>query len=130
MGVTSGTYSMDVDSQKKVFFAFAEGLFDLEAGNNFCNAFIETANRVSQSKDYTLIVDVKGVRPSSPEVQQALGQALALYASENFSFKKRFMTKLSSVIAQSQVARLAQAIPEFQRNVVFVDTKEEALSKI
>lgn len=130
MSETSGTYKMVNDKEKKVFIAFAEGLFDLSKGGDFCNAFMSTAASITNQNEYTLIVDVKDVKPSSPEVQAALGNALGLYASDDFKFKKRFMTKLSSVIAQSQIVRLTKAIPNFDAVVTFVATKEEALSKI
>jgi hypothetical protein len=130
MAVTSGAFSMSLDPAKKVMVAFAEGLFDMEKGTAFCNDFLETAKKASQFKDYSLIVDVKGVKPTSPEVQEALGQAMALYASKDFTFKKRFMTKLTSAITQSQVARLAKGIPGFSETVTFVDTKEDALAQL
>lgn len=130
MSVTSGVFSMDLDPGKKVMIAFAEGLFDVDKGVEFCNAFMETAKRASQFKDYSLIVDVKGVKPTSPEVQEALGQALALYASKDFVFKKRFMTKLTSAITQSQVVRLSGNIPGFSETIEFVNTKEEALAQL
>ncbi|BBB90143.1 MAG TPA: hypothetical protein PKA28_06740 [Methylomusa anaerophila] len=130
MATTHGTFTMTLDSTKKVMIAFAEGLFDMDQGNAFCKAFMESARKASAYKDYSLIIDVKGVRPTSPEVQQALGQAMALYASKDFTFKKRFMTKLASAITQSQVVRLSKNVPGFSDCVTFVDTKEEALSKI
>lgn len=130
MNEGSGTYQMINDRNKKVFIAFAEGLFDLNQGSNFCNEFIKTAKSIPNQNEYTLIVDVKDVKPSSPEVQTALGNALGLYSSDDFRFKKRFMTKLSSAIAQSQILRLSKSIPGFDAKVTFVDTKEEALSKI
>lgn len=113
MNEGSGTYQMINDRNKKVFIAFAEGLFDLNQGSNFCNEFIKTAKSIPNQNEYTLIVDVKDVKPSSPEVQTALGNALGLYSSDDFRFKKRFMTKLSSAIAQSQILRLSKSIPGF-----------------
>lgn len=130
MSVTSGTFSMSVDEKTKTFVAFAEGLFDFEKGTQFCEAFMSTARGIANQNEYTLIVDVKDVKPSSPQVQEALSSAMALYATDDFTFKKRFMTKLSSAIAQSQVVRLSKSIPGFDQKISFVDTKEEALSKI
>lgn len=130
MSVTSGTFLMSVDEEKKTFVAFAEGLFDFEKGTEFCEAFMSAAHSISDQNEYTLIVDVKDVKPSSPQVQEALSNAMALYATDEFHFKKRFMTKLSSAIAQSQIVRLAKSIPGFEQKIAFVDTKEEALRQI
>ena len=121
---------MTIDKEAKIFVAFAEGLFDLQQGGNFCNEFISAARGISKQSEYTLIVDVKDVKPSSPEVQTALVNALTLYVSDDFTFKKRFMTKLSSAIAQSQIVRLSKSITDFDSKLTFVNTKEEALSKI
>lgn len=130
MSVTTGNFLMSVDEQKKAFIAFAEGLFDMEKGVEFGQAFMGTAQSITNQSEYALIVDVKDVKPSSPQVQEALANAMALYASDDFKFKKRFMTKLSSAIAQSQVVRLSKSIPGFEEKITFVDSKEEALSKI
>ncbi|RCX12367.1 hypothetical protein DFR58_12256 [Anaerobacterium chartisolvens] len=130
MGEGSGTYKMTVDKESKIFVAFAEGLFDLQQGGSFCNEFISSAKGIPNQNEYTLIVDVKDVKPSSPEVQTALVNALSLYVSDDFVFKKRFMTRLSSAIAQSQIMRLAKSIPDFDKKLTFVSTKEEALSKL
>ncbi|GEB32235.1 MULTISPECIES: hypothetical protein [Brevibacillus] len=126
----SGTYRMIVDKETRIFIAFAEGLFDLEQGGAFCMEFMNTANQIPNQSEYALIVDVKDVKPSSTEVQTALVNALTLYVSDDFSFKHRFMTKLTSAIAQSQIARLTKQIPDFDRKLMFVNTREEALSRL
>lgn len=130
MAVSSGNFSMTLDPGKKVMIAFAEGLFDMDQGGVFCNDFIESAKKASQYGDYSLIVDVKGVKPTSPQVSEALGQAVSLYASKDFKFKKRFMTKLTSAVTQAQVVRLSKQVPGFSDIVTFVNTKEEALAQL
>lgn len=127
---SSGIFKMDVDRDNKVFTAFAEGFFSMEQGKAFCDAFIETAKDVSKYGDYTLIVDAKGVKPSSPEVTQALADAMSLYVSKEFKFKKRFITRLTSAVAQTQVDRLSRSIEGFSSQMTFVNTKEEALKLI
>ncbi len=125
-----GVFKMDIDKVKKVMVAFAEGFFSMDQGIQFCEEFTRAANECSIDGDYVLIVDAKGVKPSTPEVTKALNDALALYASDNFKFKKRFMVKLDSVITQSQVSRLAKNIPGFNDKITFVSSKEEALAQV
>lgn len=126
----TGVFKMDVDCNNKIFTAFAEGFFSLEQGGNFCEEFIKTSKELSKDGNYALIVDVKEVKPSSPEVAEALANALALYVSDDFKFKSRFMTRLSSAVAQSQITRLSKGIEGFSSKMTFVDTKEEALRVI
>ena len=126
----NGVFKMEVDSGKKVLIAFAEGFFSMEQGLAFTEAFIDAAHKVSKYGDYSLVIDAKGVKPSTPDVSQALGKAMALYVSDDFIFRKRFMTKLTSAIAQVQVERLAKGIPGFSSKATFVDSKEEALKML
>ncbi len=77
-----------------------------------------------------MIIDAAGVKPSTPEVAEALGGALALYASDDFKFRKRFMLKCTSAITQAQVARLSKNVPGFDTKMTFVDTKEDALKEL
>lgn len=130
MAVANGVFSMKLDSEKKVLVAFAEGMFNLEKGGEFCKAFIDAAKKASQFKDYSLIVDVSGVKPTSPEVQEQLVEVMSLYASKDFVFKKRFMTKLASAVTQSQANRLAKGTPGFSEMVTFVKDQEEAFAQI
>lgn len=126
----SGVFKMDIDKTKKVMVAFAEGFFSMDQGIQFCEEFKRAAKECSIYGDYVLIVDAKGVKPSTPEVTKALNDALSLYASDEFKFKKRFMVKLDSFITQSQVSRLAKDIPGFNDKVTFIGSKEEALAQV
>ncbi len=119
--MATGKFEMRVDKNKKVFEAHAEGFFTMEQGLAFCKAFEDSAKECSRTGDYTLIVDAAQVKPSTPEVSEALGQALGLYASPKFKFKERKMKKLSSKIAQIQVERLADKTPNFKENITFID---------
>ncbi len=126
----TGVFSMDIDKVNKVFTVFAEGFFSMEQGIEFSEEFTKAAMECSKYGDYILIVDAQGVKPSTPQVAEALGNVLALYASDNFKFKKRFMLKNTSAISQSQAARLTKNIPGFDTKVILVDTKEDALKQI
>ncbi|EPR13027.1 hypothetical protein [Ruminiclostridium papyrosolvens] len=126
----TGVFSMDIDKESKVFTAFAEGFFSMEQGIAFCEDFTKAALECSKYGDYIMIVDAQGVKPSTPQVAEALGNALALYASDEFKFKKRFMLNCASSITQSQAVRLSKNVPGFNTKVTFVDTKEDALKEI
>ncbi len=123
----SGVFEMNIDKENKVFTAFAEGFFSMEQGIAFCEEFTKACLECSASGDYIMIVDAQGVKPSTPQVAEALGNALALYSSDNFKFKKRFMLKCASAVTQAQVTRLSKDVPGFDDMITFVDTKEEAL---
>ncbi|AEY66991.1 hypothetical protein [Clostridium sp. BNL1100] len=126
----TGVFTMEIDKERKVFTAFAEGFFSMEQGLAFCEEFTKAALECSKYGDFILIVDAQGVKPSTPQVAEALGNALALYASDDFKFKKRFMLNCASSITQSQAVRLSKNIPEFNTKVTFVATKEDALREI
>ncbi len=130
MAAGSGVFQMDIDKVRKVFTAFADGFFSLEQGMEFCQEFTNAAQECSKFGDYIMIIDAVGVKPSTPEVAEALGGALALYASDDFKFKKRFMLKCASSITQAQVARLSKNVPGFDTKITFVDTKEDALKEL
>ena len=130
MAVGSGVFKMDIDKDRKVFTAFADGFFSLEQGMEFCQEFIRAAQECGKFGDYIMIIDAVGVKPSTPEVAEALGGALALYASDDFKFKKRFMLKCASSISQAQVTRLSKNVPGFDTKMTFVDTKEDALKEL
>lgn len=123
----NGKYSMDVDAKNKTFTAFGEGVFTPEQGGEFFNAFVETAKKVSVLGDYILIVDVKGVKSQSQDSEKVLTEVMRTYASDDFKFKKRYMTKLSSVIAQSQVQRIGNSIQGFNQKITFIKDKNEVL---
>ncbi|MCX7709433.1 MAG: hypothetical protein N2484_06235 [Clostridia bacterium] len=119
-------YKMEVDAVKKVFLIVAEGFFTMEEGQKF-TADYQTKTNSFKPQEYTLIVDAKEIKPSSPEVAQALQAVMGMYIE--VPFKKRFVIKLDSTIAQSQVQRLGKALPGFDL-LEFVDSIDEALKKI
>lgn len=116
--MATGSFKMTLDNQKKQLYIYAEGVFTPDIGQAFTNEFLAKAKSVD-SKEYTLIVDVKNLNTSTPEVAAALGNVLQLYFS--VPFKKRYMTKINNVIAQMQVQKLGSSIPKFDE-LVFVDT--------
>lgn len=119
-------FKMEADNAKHVFLVVAGGFFTMEEGGKFVE---EYQRKIASFKpeDYTLIVDAKEVKASSPEVADALQSAMVMYIS--VPFKKRFMVKLASTVAQSQVVRLGKSIPNFDL-IEFVDTVEDAIKKI
>lgn len=123
----TGTYRMELDHGRKVLVAFAEGFFSMEQGQGFINEFVKSAKEASKFGDYCLLIDAKGVKPSTPDVAEALGEAMKLYISDEFRFRKRFMTRLTSAVTQAQVDRLSRSIPGFSEKMTWVDNKEEAL---
>ncbi len=119
-------YRMEVNTANKTFYIFAEGFFTMEEGQKYAGEY-QTKVSSFKPEEYNLIVDAKGVKPSSPEVAEALQSVMGLYI--NVPFKKRFMVKLESSIAQGQVQRLGKSLPGFDL-IEFVDTSDEALRKI
>lgn len=119
-------YRMEVKNMNKTFFILAEGFFTMEEGQEFASEYQTKVNSI-EPQEFTLIVDAKGVKPSSPEVADALQKVMGMYI--NVPFKKRFMVNLDSSIAQSQVQRLGKSIPGFDL-IEFVDSSEEAFKKI
>lgn len=119
-------YRMEVNNSNKTFFILAEGFFTMEEGQKFAGEYQTKVSSINPP-EFTLIVDAKGVKPSSPEVAEALQSVMGMYI--NVPFKKRFMVKLDSSIAQSQVQRLGKSIPGFDL-IEFTDSSEEAFIKL
>jgi len=115
-------YKMEVDPVKKVFYIYAAGFFSMEEGTRFIAEYMEKTGTISPNQ-YNLIVDSKEVKPSAPDVANALQELMKLYM--NVPFKKRFIVKLDSAIGMSQVNRLSKEIPGFD-TIVFVDSSEQA----
>lgn len=124
-----GKYEMLVEKDKKVFRAYAEGFFTMEDGENFVKDFIQKSKGLS---DYNLIVDGKGVKPSNPEVADALKNALKLYIQT--PFKARYIVKQDSAVGIMQSRRLVKSVTKdlgVDENVIqYVESKEDAYSKI
>lgn len=111
-------FQMEVNTAKKVFTIIAAGFFTMEEGQKFAEEY-QTKVKTFAPQDYSLIVDGKDVKPSSPEVADALQGVMGMYLS--VPFKKRYIVKLSSVVAQSQVQRLGKQVPGFDQ-IEFVDS--------
>jgi 16S rRNA U516 pseudouridylate synthase RsuA-like enzyme len=50
---------------------------------------------------------------------------MTLYVSDQFKFKKIYIVKLASAIAQSQVAKLAKGVPGFDAKVTFISDMKD-----
>lgn len=125
----TGKYEMHIEKDKKIFRAYAEGFFSMEDGAGFTNDFIEKSKGLS---DFTLIVDARGVKPSTPEVAAALGNAIRMYIQT--PFKARYIVRQESAVGHMQSKRLTKSIVaelDLPNNTIeYVDSKEIAYDLI
>lgn len=120
-------YEMNVDSVKKVFHLRATGFFAEEDGVSYLNDYDKTV-KTFPTKDYALIIDGSQLKPSSPQVAEALGTLLEKYMK--IPFKKRFLVTEGNAIAIAQFKRLGGQIPGWNESVQYVNTVNDAMKNI
>ncbi len=115
-------YNIQINTEKKVLYAFAEGFLNLEDANGFIKDFKEKSSSIN-SKDYSLLINTKNLKPATPEIADKMGGLILMYI--NTPFKARYALKLDSAVGQMQVNRVGKTIPGFD-TIKFVDTEGEA----
>ncbi|WP_040213095.1 hypothetical protein [Clostridium polynesiense] len=119
-------FEIKIDSGKKVFYAFAEGFFNMDEAKKFEQEFLAKAKSVNTS-EYSLLINTKDLKPSSPEVADNMSNIIKMYLET--PFKKRIALKVEFVLAQMQIERIGKAIPNFNL-IKFVKDEKEAYSLI
>jgi hypothetical protein len=123
----NSNYQLNADKLKKIFHAQASGFFSAEDGAAFLKDYDELT-KTFPAKEYALIIDAAELKPSSPEVAQALGVLLKRYM--DVPFKKRFFITKGNVVTISQFKRLGKEIPGWTESVQYVDNINEALKNV
>lgn len=118
-------YNMEINTAKKLFYVTTEGMFDVAKAEAYIRDFKTNLGKINPS-EYVFLIDSRKQITSNPEVGETLSQALKMYMDA--PFKKRYIVKLQSVIAMSQVKRLAG--PEFSQKIDLVDTPEEVINSL
>lgn len=113
------TYKFTSDVDKKVFHAEASGFFTLEDGASFLKDYDEITESLPKN-EYTLIIDAPELKPSSPEVAEALGVLLQKYMDVPFS--KRYLITNGNFLTIMQFKRLGAHIPGWTESVQYVDS--------
>ena len=117
MAVALGNYKMTLNQEKKVFNIYAEGIMTPELGAAYTNEFIEKSKSID-SKEWSLVIDVKNLNTNSHDVAEMLVVVMKLYFS--VPYKKRYMTKIQNAVCFMQVKKLGAAIPDFN-SMIWVD---------
>jgi hypothetical protein len=118
-------YKFDINTSKKLFHITAEGMFDNEMGEAYLRDYKKNLSKINPS-EYVLLVDSRKQITINPQTSELLGETLKMYMDA--PFKKRYVVKIDSVIAMSQVKRLAG--PEFSQKIELVDTPEEIINRL
>lgn len=118
-------YKIEVIKDKKLFVLEAEGRFELDEARACIDAYDHQVSLIDPS-EYTLLIDARKQYTSTPDVGELLELIIKKYIET--PFKKRYMVKLDSVIAMSQVLRLGGS--KFTESFSIVKTPEELLRKL
>lgn len=101
----SDKFKFTVDNAKKVVLISASGMFSKEDALELKNDFI-AQSRAINSKDYSLIVDSKEVKPNSPDVVPLLEEMLVIY--KDTPYKKKIAVLMDSAVAMMQIKRIGK----------------------
>lgn len=118
-------YTFDINTTKKLFYVTTEGMFDIDKAEAYIRDFSANLKKINPS-EYVFLIDSRKQITSKPEVGEVLSNALKLYMDT--PFKKRYIVKLGSVIAMSQVKRLGGS--QFSQKIDLVDTPEEIINSL
>lgn len=114
-------YDIKVEEEKKLIFATAGGIFNIEDSKNYLSDFQTVLNTINP-KDYTLIVDVTKLTVNKSLVED-ITFLLNMYTFARF--KKMIVVNPLSVASKYQIHAIAKDI-EYQG--IFVNNVEEAFS--
>ena len=117
-------YNFEVNPAKKTFLITTSGMFKKEEAIEFIEEF-EKKIKTLDPKQYTLIINAKEQKPSSPDVLPLQEKAIGLYL--NTPFAKRFSIEFDSIITMQQIKRVGKN--EMLDGFTFVNSLEEALKK-
>lgn len=118
-------YKIDINPGKKLLSIVAEGMFNLDEAKKYKDDFVAKLNSINP-REYSFLADGRKQTTSTPEVGQILAEVLNIY--KEAPFKKRYLVKLDSVIAMSQVKRLCGA--DFDQIFTVVNTPEEVINSL
>lgn len=119
-------FNMEVDRSKKLFTINASGFFSEQEGKDFINEY-KSKTKEFDPKEFTMILNGRGLKTSTQDVAVQLKDALKLYAQE--PFKKKIMIQQASSVGKMQTQRLSKDIPGFD-SMLMVNTLEDALKNI
>lgn len=118
-------YKIEVNPSKKLLSIVAEGMFNLEEAQTYMEDFKAKLSSINPS-EYYFLADARKQTTSTPEVGAVLTEVLKIY--KDAPFKKRYLVKLDSVIAMSQIKRLAGS--DFDQKFSIVNTPEEVINSL
>jgi hypothetical protein len=118
-------YKINVNSNKNIVYLTAWGTIPPEEGMKCINEFTSKTQNINHS-DYSLLLDGKGLEVSEENSAALLEGLLKTYIQ--FPFKKRFLAKCDSPIAQAQIKRLLRS--SYNKYFIEVNTIEEAVKEI
>ena len=119
-------YKMEVDRSKKLFTINASGFFSAQESKDFINDY-KSKTKEFDPKEFTMIVNGRGLKTSTQDVAENLKNVMKLYAQD--PFKKKIIVQQASSVGKMQTQRLARDIPGFE-SVLMVNTLEDALQNI
>lgn len=120
-------YELTVDESGKLFHAQASGFFEVEDGEAFIKDYIALTKPL-QADTYSLVINAPELQPSNPQVAEMLGTLLKKYME--VPFKSRFLVTNGNPVTMMQFKRLGKSITGWVEGVQYVDSYEEAISKI
>ncbi|PYG88442.1 hypothetical protein LY28_01291 [Ruminiclostridium sufflavum DSM 19573] len=119
-------FKMEVDSSKKLFTINASGFFSTQESKDFIAEY-KLRTREFDPKEFTMIVNGKGLKTSTQDVAEQLKDVMKLYAKD--PFKKKIIVQQASSMGKMQTQRLARDIPGFD-SMLLVNSMEDALEKL
>ncbi len=119
-------FNMEVDRSKKLFTVNASGFFTNQESRDFITEY-KTKTREFDPKEFTMIVNGRGLKTSTQDVAEQLKDVMKLYAKD--PFKKKILVQQASTVGKMQTQRLCRDIPGFD-SMLLVNTLEDALEKI
>ena len=119
-------YKMEVDRSKKLFTINASGFFSAQESKDFINEY-KAKTKEFDPKEFTMIVNGRGLKTSTQDVAENLKSVMKLYAQD--PFKKKIIVQQASSVGKMQTQRLSRDIPGFE-SMLMVNTLEDALQNI
>lgn len=119
-------FNMEVDRSKKLFTVNASGFFTNQESRDFITEY-KTKTKEFDPKEFTMIVNGRGLKTSTQDVAEQLKDVMKLYAKD--PFKKKILVQQASTVGKMQTQRLCRDIPGFD-SMELVNTLEDALEKI
>lgn len=113
-------YKINVNSLQKRFEVNASGMFKKEEAIAFLDELEEKIKTINP-KEYTLVINAKDQKPSTPNVVPLQEKSIKLYVSTPFA--KRYSIVIDSAITNNQIKRLGKE--ELLENITFIQSIEE-----